>query len=471
MTFERPPSPLFGAETEYAVTGWAAPGRRKPLGAAFRGTAVSRLDHLLDGRGQGVFLTNGQRFYLDAGDHPEIASSEVTNPFDLVEQIRQGEAIMAFLAQAIEVAGLASEVAVYRTNVDYGDPAVKAGPTGWGQHENYLVSRHPLEYSAPLLGHLASRLVYCGGGGFNPLSSEGEFSLSPRASFLEAVVSEHSTGKRPLFHIRNEPHNGRGWHRLHLICGETVCGDVPIVLKFGTTALILAAIESGLDPGWGVVLESPLDAIRVFAGDPTCRATARLADGRSISALDLQLQYLAVVDQAARNGTLPPWAPSLIELWSEQLAGLARDPGELATSVDWVMKYRLAERLSDRPARFELDFRFGQLGRDGIYEQLDRQGLCRRMVERPDRPHPVGDPPADTRARRRGEAVAEYRLEPRKMQVFCDWTRVVDCASDRMLDLSDPFSTTATWQRREPRPERRPPVALAAADDLFSEVF
>ena len=93
------PAPiLLGLETEYAVSGTLPVAPRLPIGVAFQQVAMNHHPHLPDRRGTGMFLANGARFYVDAGDHPEYATPECTSPFDLLTQIRQGEALMADLS-------------------------------------------------------------------------------------------------------------------------------------------------------------------------------------------------------------------------------------------------------------------------------------------------------------------------------------------------------------------------------------
>ncbi len=538
---EAPAPILLGLETEYAVSGSVPAARRSTIGAAFQGAAMNHYPWLPDRRGTGIFLGNGARFYVDAGDHPEYATPECTSPFDLLDQIRQGEAFMADLALRVAALNPASEVAVYRSNVDYRCGSSNRTPPGWGCHENYMVRDSPDQYAAELMPHLASRIIYTGAGGLDPGSPAIGFSLSPRVGLLEAEISAESTARRPLLHIRDEPHNGRHWHRAHLICGESVCGDVPIVLKAGVTALVLVAIQAGLGPGPAVALASPLAAIKTFAADPNCRAIVKLADGRSVTAVELQFCYLRSVESALAGGLLPAWAPAVIRLWTEHLETLERDPTDAADSLDWVMKHELFARwvgsrrwsqsrtipgllprmkrvarrlgggalqgllfellerssagsgeverlapllrgsgstwqelvdiLSLRPALQELDFRFGQLGGAGVFEQLDRQGLCRRPVERSVRDTPLGDPPADTRAKFRADVVRQHGHDAGRVRFACDWERVVDRTERKVLDISDPFERAAEWAAMAPEAERPLTRQWRFDAECLSEVF
>ena len=65
---------------------------------------------------------------------------------------------------------------------------------------------------------------------------------------------------------------GKGYHRLHVLCGESLCSHLASWLKVGTTALIVALADAGLCASTGRALRMPLKAFRTFAADPTCSA-------------------------------------------------------------------------------------------------------------------------------------------------------------------------------------------------------
>lgn len=76
---------LFGLETEYALTaldGYGRPVDRLDVLRRMLDLARERFPTLPDHTRQGVFLPNGPRFYIDAPDHPELATPEVQNPWD-----------------------------------------------------------------------------------------------------------------------------------------------------------------------------------------------------------------------------------------------------------------------------------------------------------------------------------------------------------------------------------------------------
>src|SRR5688572_15924043 len=246
---------LMGVETEYAVTGFHVDGAApaETLLDYFLQTARRRLPHVPEERSSiGVFLGNGGRFYIDAGSHPEFATPECTEPRELLTYVRAGERILLELAR--EVARNISyidEIGVFRCNVDY------SAKTTWGCHESYLHRTDPQVLPKLLIPHLVSRVIYSGAGGFNVRSAGVEFTLSPRVSMLEHTISETSTAARGIFHTKDETLGTAGQHRLHVLCGESLCSDLGVLLKIGTTALIVAAIDEGMFTAEGLELQAP----------------------------------------------------------------------------------------------------------------------------------------------------------------------------------------------------------------------
>lgn len=514
---------LFGVETEYAL--FAPAGARRSaeeLGAALLDGVRRRRPWLRDATDYGMFLGNGSRLYLDCGRHPELATPECSSPWEVVAAVRAGERILEEVLRALGADPATGEgPALTRCNVDYSG----SGAT-WGSHESYLHRADPALLARQLVPHLVSRLVYAGAGGFEAQSPGVEFTLSPRAGFLKSELSKESTTMRGIVHTKNETLSTRGTHRLHLLCGESLGSQAALLLKIGTTALIVALIDSGGLPALGVELARPLEALRSFASDPTCRATAPLANGGVASALDLQRHYLERVEAVLDSGRLPSWAPALCARWRRTLETLASGPEAVATSLDWAIKWSLYRRfcrppfdwtrlaawnrvaaqlaqavaalgdqgvptydrlagaepatldavaraiapalsserlratelaafLRRRAELFEADFRFGQLGERGIFEQLDRAGgLDHRVVSVPRIEAAIERPPGPGRAQVRGEWVR--RLGSTKRSRFiCDWCGITDHERSTALALGDPFAESGEWrviQRDDPQP-------------------
>jgi proteasome accessory factor A len=334
---------LLGAETEYAVTGLTPSGAMSPPDLLIaRMMDVARRRHpFLHGSGDSMFLPNGARFYVDRGPHPEYATPECRDPWQVLRFIRAGERFVEGLATEVAASyprDLA-EVLVFRTNVDLGGDLAS-----WGCHESYM-SRSPADRLASvLIPHLVSRVIYSGAGGFNPFSRGLEFTRSPRAAFITSPASGNSTSDRGIYHTKNEPLANGPYHRVHVLCGETLCSDRAALLKLGATALVVAAVDAGARAESPVDLKDPVDALGRLASDPTGAARVSLLDGRQLTAVELQRHYLALVESAIDR--LPPWAGPLCAIWSGQLDRLERDPPAEARTLDWAIKRAIYGRFA-----------------------------------------------------------------------------------------------------------------------------
>lgn len=519
---------MFGIETEYAVTAFGPDGapipREECIGHLVR-RAAQTFTHV---HGHGVadfFLQNGSRFYVDAGQHPEMSSPECLNPWDVVRYARAGDVLLERLAEGVCERARTSRVLVFKGNVDYSG----SGST-WGSHESYLHRTDAAVLRHRLVPHLVSRVVYAGAGGFNSLSPGVEFMVSPRAAHLTQVVSDHSTSNRGIVHTRDESLSAAGYQRQHLICGESLQSDLASWLRAGVTAVIVALIEADVPCGDDVPLAAPLESLRIFSRDVTCRATTRMASGPPLTALQIQRRYLAHATQRLDQPFMPPWTREVCRQWSSMLDRLDRGPEAVARSLDWAIKLALyrnrarrrgvdwdalpawtsviaaLERLrqttvpsagrlnaarvlaKDGPFRakvheltpyvvdhglkwadldaflglrqelFEVDTRFGQVGAASLFRNLEASGALdhgMRGVDAID--HAIDHPPAEGRARVRGEVIRRVAHDRRFRG---SWSHLVDGTTGCRLNLLDPFIEHEVWE--SPKPSEPPAVPATA---------
>lgn len=330
---------LLGMETEYAVSGMDASGHpvnRAGLVEAMLARARRLYPHLKDGSGTGLFMANGARLYIDRGSHPEFSTPECEDPREVLHYVREGETLLLELAERVRAEQGLGAVQVFRSNVDYG----RSGAT-WGCHESYLHRTSPQLLPLQLIPHLVTRMIYAGAGGFVPLSPGLEFTLSPRAWLITNPTSSDSTGNRGIYHLKDESLSGAGWHRLHVICGESLCSDTAALLKIGTTALVLASIEACRRPGDAVRLAAPVEALQTVATGQDRKRGLALAAGGRLSAAEIQRHYLAVVEECRAQGFLPAWAGPVCELWRRQLDAYESDAPSLEHTLDWAIKRSL----------------------------------------------------------------------------------------------------------------------------------
>jgi hypothetical protein len=183
-----------------------------------------------------------------------------------------------------------------------------------------------------------SRILYTGPGGFNPFSYGIEFSISPRAHHIRLVSSPASTNSRGIIHTKVESLCGGGYHRLHLICGESLRSDFATWLRVGTTALVIALLEADPELGSAVELAKPVEALHTFAKDTSCTTRVPLHTGGLLGALDIQRHYLVVAEDRVGEPFMPPWAPAVCEAWRDTLDRLEKDPVSLSRKLDWAIK-------------------------------------------------------------------------------------------------------------------------------------
>src|SRR3974377_1871381 len=290
---------IFGVETEYGITCTFRGQRRlsPDEGARYLFRRV-----VAWGRGRNVFLPKGARLVLDGGSHPEYATPECDSVADLVTHDKAGERILEGLQvdadRRLREEGIAGDIYLLKNNTDSaGNP--------YGCHENYLVSRK-VDFgrlTGILTPFLVSRQIICGAGKVLQKPRGTVYCVSQRADHIWEGVSSASTRSRPIINTRDEPHaDAERFRRLHVIVGDSNMSETTMLLKVGSTDLVLRMIEAGADLR-DMTLDDPIRAIRMVSHDMTGRSRARLANGREISALGIQYEFLArAVDFASKNG-------------------------------------------------------------------------------------------------------------------------------------------------------------------------
>ncbi|HEX3749304.1 MAG TPA: Pup--protein ligase, partial [Streptosporangiaceae bacterium] len=376
---------IFGLENEYGVT------------CTFRGQRRLSPDEVARylfrrvvswGRSSNVFLRNGARLYLDVGSHPEYATPECDNVTDLIAHDKAGERILEGLLvdadKRLREEGIAGDIYLFKNNTD------SAG-NSYGCHENYLVGRHGEfgRLADILIPFLVTRQVICGAGKVLQTPRGAVYCVSQRAEHIWEGVSSATTRSRPIINTRDEPHaDAERFRRLHVIVGDSNMSETTMLLKVGSTDLVLRMIEAGTVMR-DLSLENPIRAIREVSHDMTGRRRVRLANGREISAIDIQREYFAkAADFLERRGT-DAVSAKVIDLWRRTLDAVeSGDLGSVSREIDWITKYQLIERYrakhglalsSPRVAQLDLAYHDVHRGR-GLYDLLQRRGAVERAV-------------------------------------------------------------------------------------------
>ena len=434
---------ILGIETEYGVAGgpdydpttassiivnaYAQQGRTRiswdfndeSPGTDARGiVGVGSLAPMIETHLANTVLTNGARLYVDHA-HPEYSSPECRTPVEATLYDQAGEEIMRrALTVANETLPEEMSISLYKNNSD-------GKGNSYGTHENYLVARD-VEFSdvvRAMVPHFVSRQVVVGAGKVGSETDVGQaadpaFQLSARAEFFEEVVGLETTLKRPIINTRDEPHSdAERFRRLHVICGDANMSPVATLVKIGSTALLLAALEDDGVRSFPSPPAAPVRAIRNFSFDPSLRVTVDDEDGRSRTAWDYQDELWQLAERYVQRYGGEAVASSdevalILRQWREMLDGVRDHPLDVADRVDWVAKQRIVEgfqsRYDLRPRDAKLraiDLQYHDVRRDKSLAL--RVGLAEVAGDEEIR-DAVHRAPRSTRAYFRGECVTRF---------------------------------------------------------------
>jgi len=394
-------------------------------------------------------LTNGARLYVDHA-HPEYSSPEVTNPHDAVVWDKAGEHVMLATVRALTANPAMPDVVLYKNNVD-------GKGASYGTHDNFLVDRE-VPFASIVLhltSFLVTRQVFTGAGrvGLGPTGATPGFQLSQRADYIEAEVGLETTMRRPIVNTRDEPHADRTrWRRLHLILGDANLLEVATYLRVGTTSLVLWLVEHGSAAALGTIaglrLADPVRDVHVVSRDLSLTARLELADGRRLTALEIQWTYLDVLRSTLLD--VDPATAAVLDRWASVLDRLALDPMACAREVEWVAKLRLIDGMRrrdhlawDNPRLAAMDIQWSDVRPErGLYHRLLAARAVERLTTDAEVERAVHAPPDDTRAYFRGTVVRRFGEQVRA----ASWDAVVldvpTLPTLRRIPLRDPWRGT-----------------------------
>jgi proteasome accessory factor A len=362
-----------------------------------------------------VILPNGARYYVDHA-HPEYSTPECLSPRDLVVHDKAGERVLERSLQVVaDDMPTAPRLAIYKNNSD-------GKGNSYGTHENYLVDRATpfADIVRDLTPFFVSRQVFTGAGKLGLEASWDErgrhaFQLTQRADFFETEVGLETTLKRPIINTRDEPHaDPEKYRRLHVIIGDANLCEVAQFLKLGTTAIVLKMIEDGFLPDFTLV--NPVAALHEISRDVTLSAEVHLADGRTMTALQLQWEYMELARKYVDREDDTPENREVLDRWETVLQGLSGDPMTLAPQLDWVAKLKVLEGYRERdglswsdPKLRAIDLQYHDVRRDkGLYHRLEAAGKVERLTTDDEVERAIMAPPDDTRAYFRGRCIAKF---------------------------------------------------------------
>lgn len=456
---------ILGTETEFGISVRGRPGYNPVTAAglvvaAYAGASRVRWSYDeetpgRDARGFGpsagdpdtgmlnTVLTNGARLYVDHA-HPEYSTPECYDPLEGALYDKAGEVVLARAAAAAEgVLGPGEQLRIHKNNSD-------GKGNSYGAHENYLMARAlPFgDIVAHLTAFLVTRQVFTGAGKVG--SENGRpavpYQLSQRADFFEEEVGLETTVKRPIVNTRDEPHADPGtYRRLHVITGDANLSEKQILLKLGSAGLVLAALEAGA-LGPPLLLEDPVGAMWRVSHDPGLRRTVRRAGGKSITALEVQAEYLARVSAYLGAAGAGPVEQQVRDLWEATLSALEADPASTAGYLDWAAKLQLLESYRERdrlpwshPKMRLLDLQYHDVAPErSLHHRLVAAGRMERLFSDADLEEAAAEPPERTRAYFRGRCLARFGASV----AAANWDSLVfDLGEDalRRVPMMDPL--------------------------------
>ncbi|MFZ0186152.1 MAG: proteasome accessory factor PafA2 family protein, partial [Streptosporangiaceae bacterium] len=239
------------------------------------------------------------------------------------------------------------------------------------------------------------------------------------------------------------------FRRLHVIVGDSNMSETTTLLKVGATDLVLRMIEAGAIMRDDLVLDNPIRAIREVSHDMTGRSRIRLANGRDMTALEIQHEYLNRAKDFTDSSGLDAISKRVLETWERALGAIETGNLDLiAREIDWVTKYQLIERYrarhdlplsSPRVAQLDLAYHDVRRGR-GLYYLLQRDGAVDRVARDLDIFEAKSVPPQTTRAKLRGEFIR--RAQEKRRDFTVDWVHLkLNDQAQRTVLLKDPFSS------------------------------
>src|SRR5581483_9541892 len=238
--------------------------------------------------------------------------------------------------------------------------------------------------------------------------------------------------------------------RLHNIHGESNFNARVIAFRFAAMSIILRACELGEDFE-DLRLEDPVREAHHINWDTTLQHQVRLANGRRMTALQVQFEQLELsVDKAKAAGYLTEQEQRYGELMLRGLVQLQEDPrgSEIFGYPDWVVKQRLIDSYLASDTRKKLD----ESDHDaawkaaGAYHRIyPSEGRGMKLVRAgafPDSPSDdildKGQPlPKETKGRVRAEGIR--RGEEQGVTLTANWDKLEIDETAACLNLRDPY--------------------------------
>lgn len=395
-------------------------------------------------RRMGTFLSNGSRYYLDIGTHPEYATPEDDSIEGTIANELAGERIVY---EGFEKARLEGKFHDFRLN----KRLIDDNGITWGHHESFSAKSGPVQIhpeSLALLGlHLATVNIFTGAGIILRNSQgKGRFSIAQKVHSLTKDFSDSTTGNnKPLVNLRPEHHaDANKYLRVHVTSGDANMSPWAMRMRLGSISLVLLLTEHGYTPR--ISLQMPLHQVaKKTANDISLKGRIELADGKKFTALDIQGEIISAVKDLADKKQLTSDETTSLKLWEDAYNDLAKDPDLLLDRSDWLAKKRYLEKFMDRRGLNWEDPKV--LRREKQWDDISPHGFAVKLRETLWSPWMPPEelisrrhltPPETTRATLRGRYITQFANSAHDSTV--EWSFIKHDGIE--FKLRDPFATT-----------------------------
>jgi hypothetical protein len=168
-----------------------------------------------------------------------------------------------------------------------------------------------------------------------------------------------------------------------------------------------------------LTVDRPVTTLHAVSHDPSLRHLVTLRTGRTLTAVQLQMEYAEQARKYVedRYGTdADPVTVDVLDRWESVLSRLESDPMSLSRELDWVAKLQILEGYRNRDnldwgsARLEaIDLQYSDVRPDkGLFNRLNASGRFERVVTDEEIDRAIFEPPTDTRAYFRGRCLEKY---------------------------------------------------------------
>ena len=411
-------------------------------------------------------LSNGSRYYNDI-DYLEYATPEDTRLIEgVVTNELAGELfVIDSLTRYIKDREDIEKIILSKRVADDDSNAA------WGYHINLSADREAIpevdDEHLHLLGlHFASSQPMLGAGMVcKPRGLHTRYSFGQKVLSIEEDFNHNSVKARPLIHRRDEPHGPRDYmRRMHLINTDAHVSPWATAMTFGTTSLVLRAIEQGrknelrLSPSAYYTNKALAHVAIIAALDEDRTQTRPFEDGNRYTMLEVQKKIIEIVEKVDYTDE-EAW---VLEEWKQAVSDQESDIMLLDGRSDAITKLALIHREMARSGDDDwaskkikaIDNLYGTIAtinrediinapvdawstyRQSMAHKLRSQKFARYMPDTDDINRRVTEPPETTRAAIRGHLIKHYKV------MTANWQEVLlGGDSPRTVNLY-PYDTT-----------------------------